>query len=257
MSLQLGSALRSGATSLLSRTGAILLGSYVVLMAMLGTVSNSLIVGLYRQAGLAEVADAVPLLLDVSVPVAAGLYLLGVVLASYHSLVSVRTFVAGATDAFPDGALTRNVPLALVNLFVGGLVYGLLVFLGTVALVVPGIIAYVAFLFMVPYVAVEDRNFVDALRSSYRLSKGNWLLLFVLVVILVSISAAIGGVAGVVFALVLPPLANQFAIVFLQAPASLYVLAVIAAAFNQLRDADGDTGSAGAAPNAETPSTPI
>jgi hypothetical protein len=254
MSLQIGPALRAGATQLCSRTGAILLAGYLVLMAAFLTASNTLVAALYRQIGLSEGATALPLVLDIPPSVAAGAYLAGIVAAAYHSLVAVRTFVAGARGSFPAGAFTRNVPLGMANVLVGGIAYGLLVAIGSVALVVPGVVAYVAFVFMLPYVAVEDRNFVGALRGSYRLSKGHWLLLFVLVVIVVSMASLLGGVAGLLSALLLPPMLAQLAIVVVQAPASLYTLAVVAAAFNQLRDDEADPS--GATPAAQTPSTP-
>ena len=254
MSLQIGPALRTGGRQLFSRTGAILLAGYLVLLAGFLTVSNTLIAALYRQIGLTEVATALPLTLGIPLPVAAAAYLAGVLVAAYHSLVSVRTFVAEARNSFPAGAFTRNVPLAMVNMLVGGIVYGLLVAVGSVALVVPGVIAYVAFVFMLPYVAVEDRNFVDALRSSYRLSKGHWLLLFALVVIVVSVAALLGGVVGLLSTLLLPPTVGQLVIVGVQAPASLYTLAVVAAAFNQLKASERDP--AAGAPAAESPSTP-
>ena len=255
MSLQIGAALRSGATVLLSRTGAILFALYAVLMAGLISVSNTMVVRLYEQAGLTEAASAVPLVIDAPLSAAVGGYLLLTLVSTYLSIVATRTFVAGARETFPEGAFTRNVPLALVNVIVGGIVYGLLWLLGTVALVVPGIIAYVAFIFMLPYIAVEDRNFVDALRSSYTLSKGNWLALFVLVVILIAAAALVGGIGGVILSLLLPQALGQLLLAFVQAPISLYLLAVIAAAFNQLRDDSGSLG--GSSPSAQTSSTAI
>ncbi|WP_277539968.1 hypothetical protein [Haloarcula laminariae] len=255
MSLQIGQVLRSGLDSLLSRTGAILLAAYIALMAGLLPLSNTMVVRLYEQAGLTEAGEAIPLVLDVPLSVAAGGYLLGSLAGAYLSVVATRTFVTGDGGQFPSGAFTRNVPLALVNVIVGGLVYSLLIGLGTIALVVPGIIAYVAFLFMLPYIAVEDRNFVAALRASYRLSKGNWIMLFVLVVIAVSAAGLLGGVGGLVSSLLLPPVVGQLAIAVVTAPGSLFTLAVIAAAFEQLRDAERD-GPVGSAPTAETSSTP-
>ena len=256
MALQIGPALRSGGEKLLSRTGAILLATYTALMAALLALSNTMIVRLYERAGLTEATEAIPLVLDVPLSVAVGGYLVGTLAGAYLSIVAIRTFVAGDGGQFPSGAFTRNVPLALVNVVVGGLVYSLLIGLGTIALVVPGIIAYIAFLFMLPYVAVEDRNFVGALRASYRLSRGNWLVLFVIVVIVVSAAGLLGGVGGLVSSLLLPPAAGQLALAVVTAPGSLFSLAVIAAAFEQLReDERGD--AAGSAPTAETPSTPV
>ena len=255
MSLQIGPALRSGAAKLFSRTGAILLAAYTALMAALLPLSNTAIVRIYERAGLTEAAEAMPLVLDLPLSVAGGGYLLGALVGAYLSLVGTRTFVTGDGATFPEGALTRNVPLAMANVVVGGLVYSLLIFLGTLALVVPGILAYVALLFMLPYVAVEDRNFVDALRSSYRLSRGNWLVLFVLVLIVVSAAGLLGGVGSLVAGLFLPPAIGQLALAVVTAPVSLFSLAVIAAAFDQLRE-DASEDGPGSTSAAETPSTP-
>lgn len=255
MSLQIGAALRSGATALLSRTGAILLAAYLAVLSGLQPLSNTMVVRLYERAGLAEVAGAIPLALDVPLSVAVGGYLLTTLLATYLTIVAVRTFVADAEDAFPDGALTRNIPLAILNVVVGGIAYSLLWVLGLVAFVIPGIIAYIAFIFMVPYIAVEDRHFVDALRSSYRLSKGNWIALFVLTIIVVAASGLLGGVVGLVSALALPQPLGQLTVVLVQAPVTLYLLAVIAAAFTQLRDEAGSLS--GSAPSGQTSSTAI
>lgn len=253
MALQIGAALRDAGARLVSRTGAILLGTYLLLLLGLQSMLNSLLATAYARMGLGAAVEALPLVVDVPVAVAGGGVLLATLLATYHSIVSTRTFVADARDRFPGDALTRNVPLAILNVVVGGLVYGLLVFLGSLLLLVPGIVAYVAFLFLVPYVAVEDRNFVDALGASYRLGRGNWLQLFVLVLVAVGGASVVGAVVGFAGSLLLPPAAAQLAIVLVQAPVSLYTLALIAVAFDQLRDpTDGDhpgaAASAGASP---------
>ncbi|WP_276270694.1 hypothetical protein [Haloarcula litorea] len=241
MALQIGAALRDAGSRLVSRTGAILLGTYLLLLLGLQSMLNSLLATVYARMGLGAAVEALPLVVDVPVAVAGGGVLLAILLTTYHSIVSTRTFVADARDRFPGDALTRNVPLAILNVFVGGFVYGLLVFLGSLLLLVPGLIAYVAFLFLVPYVAVEDRNFVDALGASYRLGKGNWLQLFVLVLVAVGGASVVGAVVGVVGSLLLPPAAAQLAIIVVQPPVALYTLALIAVAFDQLRDAtDGD-----------------
>ena len=122
-----------------------------------------------------------------------------------------------------------SVILALVNIVVG-FVYGLLVFVGTFLIIVPGLLAYIA---------VENRNFVDVLWASYRLSKGHWVPLFVLVFILVAASALFGAVVDFLGSLLLPAAFSQLALTVLQSPVMLFTLAAIAAAFRQLRDRVG------------------
>ena len=255
MSLQIGPVLRSAGDRLLSRTGAILLAAYIALTAALLPLSNTMIVRLYERVGLTEATGAIPLVLDVSLSVAVGGYLLGILAGAYLSIVAVRTFVAGDGGRFPAGAFTRNVPLAIANVVVGGLVYGLLVAVGSVLFVVPGLLAYVAFLFMLPYVACEDRNFADALRESYRLGKGNWLLLGVLLLVVFGFAGVVGVAGGLLSGLLLPPALGQLTLAFIQSPVSLFSLAVIAAAFDQLRE-DASEDGPGSTSAAETPSTP-
>jgi len=248
MALQIGSALREAGHRLLSRTGAILLVVYGVLLLGYQSLMNTLLVAAYARLGLTEVASVLPLALDVPLAVAAAGVALAMLITSYLSLVAVRTFVAGARDRFPDGATTRNVPLGVVNVVAGGVAYSLLILVGSVLLLLPGLIAYVAFLFMLPYIAVEDRNFLDALRASYRLSKGHWLRLGLLVVTVLGAAGLVGGVTGSVSALLLPVAVGQVLVVLVQIPVSLYTLAVIAVVFERLREpgttAERDDGPA-------------
>jgi len=255
MSLQIGPVLRSAGAQLLSRTGAILLSAYIALTAALLPLSNTMIVRIYERVGLSEATGAIPLVLELPLSVAVGGYLLALLVGSYLSVVAVRTFVTGDRGQFPSGVFTRNVPLAIANVLAGGLVYGLVVAVGSVLFVIPGLIAYIAFLFMLPYVAVEDRNFVDALRSSFRLSRGNWLMLGMLLLVVFGFAGVVGVVGGLVSGLLLPPALGQLAIAFIQSPVSLFSLAVIAAAFDQLRGASDD--ESGPTTAAETPSTSV
>ncbi|WP_284007295.1 hypothetical protein [Haloarcula pelagica] len=242
MSLQIGPVVSGAFDRLVSRTGAILLLSYAVLMLAIQSMVNTVFAALYRQAGFDAAVEVLPLVLDIPLGLAAGGVLVASVLSAYLSIVAVRTFVAGTRESFPADALTRNVPLAVLNLFVGGLVYGVLVFAGSLLLLVPGLFLYVALVFMVPYVAVEDRNFVAALRRSYALTAGNRIALFGLLVLLVAVGAVFGGMVGFGASLLLPAALAQLAITLVQAPVSLVSLAVISVAFRQLRDAEtGDS----------------
>jgi hypothetical protein len=238
MSLQIGSVLSGALDSLVSRTGAALLGIYTVLMIATQSVVNTVLADVYAQAGLEAAVQMLPLVLEIPTSLAAGGVLVVSLLSVYLSIVAVRTFVADAQDSFPGDAFTRNVPMAVLNLLIGGLIYGVLVFAGSLLLVIPGVFLYVTLIFMVPFIAVEDRNFVAALTESYRLTAGSRLAIFGLLVLVVAISAVLGGVAGFVSVLLLPPSLAQLGITLVQAPASLVSLAVISVAFRQLRDAE-------------------
>lgn len=253
MALQISSALSEAGHRLVSRTGAILLGAFLVLMLGFQSMLNTLIAVAYADMGFEELGSALPLVFDVPLAVAGAGVALGTLLSAYLSIVAFRTFIAGARDSFPDDAFTRNVPLALVNLFVGGFVYSLLVFVGSILLLIPGIFAYVVFIFMAPYIIDEDRNFVSALKASYRLTEGDRLLLFALLVIVVAGAGLVGGVVGFVGGFALSLASSQLLNVVIQVPVSLYVTAVMAVAFQQLRDDESPSPSSPS--GVDTPST--
>jgi len=244
MALQIGSTLQEAGYRLFSRTGAILLAAFFALLISFQALFNTILATAYTRMGFGEIAAALPLTLDIPLSVAGAGIAVGFVVSLYLTIVSFRTFVVGARESFPEGAFTRNVPLAMVNVFVGGIVYGLLVFFGSLLLLIPGIFAYVAFIFMVPYVIVEDRNFVAALKESYRLTEGDRLTLFGLLFIVIAAAALVGGIVGLVGALALPQPAAQLPTIVIQPLVSLYSTAVIAVAFEQLRETDGMPPSA-------------
>jgi len=241
MALQIGSVLSEAGHRIASRTGAILLGTLIALLLAFQVLLNTAMAAALANTGMSEVATTLPLVLDIPLSAAIGGVLVGFLLSIYHSIVSLRTFVAGDRDRFDPRKLTRNLPLALLNLAVGGFVYGVLVAVGTALLVVPGIFAYVALIFMAPYIVVDDRNFVAALRGSYRLTAGDRLPLFGLLVIVIAGSTIVGGITGFVGGLTLSQTGAQLLTVVVQAPVTLFVTAVLAAAFRQLRDEDRGT----------------
>jgi hypothetical protein len=255
MALQIGSTLEEAGYRLFSRTGAILLAAFLALLLSFQALFNTILATTYTRLGYGEIAAALPLTLDIPLLVAGAGIAVGFVLSLYLTIVSFRTFVAGSRERFPDGAFTRNVPLALVNVFVGGIVYGLLVFLGSLLLLIPGIFACVAFIFMMSYVIVDDRNFVAALKKSYRLTECDRLALFGLLFIVIAAAGLVGGVVGLVGALALPQAAAQLPTVLIQPLVSLYSTAVIAVAFEQLRETDRMPPSAPSAD--DTPTTAL
>ncbi|EMA09242.1 hypothetical protein SAMN05443574_102251 [Haloarcula vallismortis] len=244
MALQIGSALEEAGYRLFSRTGAILFGAFLALMISFQALFNTIIATTFTRLGYGDVTAALPFTFDIPLNVAGAGIAIGSVVSLYLTIVSFRTFAGDARDSFPAGAFTRNVPLAMVNVLVGGIVYSLLVFIGSVLFLIPGIFAYVVFIFMMPYVIVDDRNFVAALKESYRLTEGDRVGMFVLLFIVVAVGALLGGVVGLVGSLALPQPAAQLPTIVIQPLVSLYSTAVIAVAFEQLRESDGTPPSA-------------
>lgn len=255
MSLQIGAALKGGLDLIVSRTGAMLLVTYLALYAVYQTAFNGLARALYERAGFEEAAAGLQPAIDAPVAVTGAFVGACLLIMTYLTVVAVRTFVAGERESVPRDALTGGVVFAVLNLLVGGLVLSVLTTIGFVLLVVPGLFLLVSFLFMTMYVAVENENFVTAMRHSWGLTRGERFAVFGLLLVVMAIGFAVGlvvGIAGFVGVLAgVDQAAIGIANVVVVAPVTLYNLAVLSNAFNQLRADEPDEPGAGAvAPDA-------
>ena len=131
--------------------------------------------------------ESSPLALEVPISVAAGGLLAVAILAEAVSVVAVRVFAAGEGETSPTGE-TDGLLLATLNGFVGGIVVWGLIVAGSVAFLLPGLFFAVAFYFLRQEIALEDRNFVEAMAESWRLTRGNRLAVFALGLLVVVVS---------------------------------------------------------------------
>ncbi|GAB6862162.1 hypothetical protein ACFR97_05910 [Haloplanus litoreus] len=235
MTLRIGAALKSGGYRLASRTGALLTVGYLVLYVVYQTGFNVLMNALYARA---EMAVQIPAPVALSLPVAATVVVGSLLALTVLSVVAIRTFVADERDAIPREFWTEGLGWAVLNLFVGGLVTTVLLTVGFALLIVPGVFLLVGLVFMAMYVAVDGDNFVTAMRRSWALARGNRLSILGLVLVVASLGFAVGigfsvmnlaaSLAG--FGVVTPLLAAV-----LVAPMTMFNVATVAAAFDQLR----------------------
>lgn len=160
------------------------------------------------------------------------------VLLSYITVVAMRTFVAGESTHIPSEFRRRQIPWVIGNLIVGGAVFGVLTLLGTLLLVIPGIIVYISLLFMSFFIAVEDENFVSAMVESWHLTRGNWIRLFLLLAVIIIPLMLVFGVLSVAISLVAGPNSVTAQIVsgLISMPISILMLGILADGFIQLRD---------------------
>jgi len=237
MSLRIGAALKSGGYRFVSRSGALLTVGYLVLYAVYQTGFNVVMNAFYARVGL---PPAIPTPVAVPASVAAVVVAASLLALAWLSLVAIRTFVADERDAIPRGFWTDGVAWALPNLLVGGLLTSLLVTVGLVFLLVPGLFLLVGLVFVAMYVAVEGDDFVTAMRRSWGLARGNRLSILGLFVVVAALGGAVGvgfGLVSVVTALAgLEALTPLLTAVFV-APVTMYNVAAVSAAFDQLRGA--------------------
>ena len=238
MSLQIRTSLTGGIGRCVNRNGLLLALAYVFVGAAWQVLLYSAVVTAIEQSAAPSGASALP---TVGLPLAAsaGGAVVSLVLLQYLTIVTIRTFVGGHTRSIPTELYTRNIPYVLVNSIVGSLALGLVIFLGSILFVVPGIIAYVAFVFTLLYIAAEDQSLIAAFRSSWNVTRGNWLRLFgLLVVVFVAITVVPGvlsALTSAVFTATLGPALATLASGTLTLPFSLLVLGILAEAFTQLR----------------------
>lgn len=246
MSLQIGAALREGGYRLASRTGAILTVAYVLLYAVYMVAFNDIVNAAYAEIDVEIEALSPALGAD---PTVSGLVVLAcLVLLSWLTVVAVRAFVADERDGIPRELLVDRAAFATANLVVGGIVLTVLLTVGFMLLVVPGVFLAVSLIFMTMYVAVEDDNFLAAMRESWRLTKGERLSIFLLFLVVFAVVFAISIAMGIVSmiavfagASVVVDLLN----VLVLGPAIMYNLAVLSVAFVQIRDDEGPGATAG------------
>lgn len=238
MTLRIGSSLSGGIGRVLTRNGLVLVVAALAVGLPWTVAFNSLFVQWLGGMGL-DADTAATGMPTVALPTAvlAALGVLLLLVFVWLNVVAIRTFVSGRADGIPREFLTRRIGWVLVNSFVAGILVSLAVGIGTILLLVPGIIAYVALVFTPLFVAVDDENAVTALRKSWRLTRGNWIRLFVLLLVLfvvVGLGSAAFNFAVTLLAGPANP-AGQLVTSAVSYLVSFLTLGVLAEAFTQLR----------------------
>ena len=191
-------------------------------------------------------AQSVPLpTIDLPLAVSATGAVVALIGLQYVTVVTMRTLVGGRSGTIPSEYYTRNIVPVLANAIVGGILYGLAVLVGSVLLVVPGIIAYVALSFTLLYIATEDQNAVAALASSWHTTRGHWLRLFLLLTVVFGLLGLTQGVlsflAQAAFAAASGGSLGVLASGVIVLPLSVVVIGILADAFVQLNGPDASS----------------
>ncbi|MDS0475419.1 hypothetical protein [Natrinema sp. 1APR25-10V2] len=150
------------------------------------------------------------------------------------AVVALRTFASDETETIPQEFRRRKLGIATLNAFVGTIVFVLLVAVGSVFLLVPGLFLLVALYYWSVFVAVEDQNFVQAFRSSWALTRGSRLRLFALGFLVVALGILVNATA-IVPAVFLGDAAGLVLTQLVAAAVTVYTLATTAQAYDQLR----------------------
>lgn len=110
---------------------------------------------------------------------------------------AVRDIRDGKRD-FSIGELFRSVTPVVVPLFLAGLLAGILIAIGLVLLIIPGLILLTIFAVVAPVVVIERRSPVESLRRSRGLVRGNGWRVFGVIVVAFLIQAITGQILAAV-----------------------------------------------------------
>lgn len=235
MSLDIGPALSRGVEKLTTAAGLQLAAVYF-LVALLTTLSaNALVVGLVPEA-----SSQVGLALPMSPGVAGALVVVGLVLNLILTVVVLRSMTHDPAElgSIPAG-VTADIAPTVVFLFVANVIVGVLVVIGFVLLIVPGIFLLVSLIFTQVYVAVEGEGPIEALSSSWSLASGDRLALFLLGLVVVAVGFLTGLVGSAVGVVSQP--AGTVVSTLVSAAVFIFNNAVLIDAWEQLRTAQAET----------------
>lgn len=215
MGLKAGDVVKSGISRLTATNGLMFTGLFFIVGLLGVIVLNSFLAATGRMLDDPAVSHHVIQQIGATVPAPvigvlwAGLIVVGAAM----NIAALRTFVSDETDVIPTAHFQRNIGFAVANMIAGGLLFlaaiiltvgagGLLLAMGfiiawpTFGLVgVPfialGVFLTVSLWFFDVYIAVDDQNFYNALRASWRTTAGNRFSLFLIGVSVMMLSTVI------------------------------------------------------------------
>jgi hypothetical protein len=253
MTLHLTDAITDGSRRVFTRTGGILFVLLLVLQALLVTSLNTVIATEAPPAA----ADVIGLTLPISGTVAGAVFVATALSNAVYFVVLSRAFARPLSQlsSFPAELYTRRIGRASLTMLVSGFVTFLAIMIGFALLFLPGLFLSACLLFVIFAVGVEDRGVIGALKRSWRLSKGNRLRL-VVIVFLTGVVGALVGAAQSLFQVAGAAALGDLAAIGLNSVLFTFVYGIVAAAYRQVADEDGDRGGADTATTAGTGHTP-
>lgn len=232
MSLNIGEAVSTGFEKLRTPAGLQLGGLYVLAVVLTGVGANSITTALLPET--AQI-DTPALALPIGAAAGALVMALGILLGLVLSVVILRAVnhPTADLDSIPDG-LTRALPKTLLFLLIAGLIQGVLVAIGLVLLVIPGLFVLVSLYFAQVYIVIEDEGPLEGLSSSWSLSKGNRLSIFGLIVV-VGVIAILGSLVGEVVG-ILSPVVGSLLSLAVTGFLNVFTTGALVDAYHQLAD---------------------
>lgn len=233
MSVRLGAAISDGLSRIFTRTGAILFVLILVFELVFITAVNSLIAGFVPQ----EVSGQLGLVLDLPPTVAGVIAIVGFVFTAVYFVTITRALTRPHTElaSFPATLYTRRIVPATIAILIGGIITFILIFIGFIFLIIPGLFLAASFLFFIFAVGVEDHGPISGLKRSWALARGNRLKL-ILFVILVAVTSGIISTVPALFEVAGLHAAGDLVTALLNSILYIIIYGILAALYLQLVD---------------------
>lgn len=146
-------------------------------------------------------------------PRVAGLYLLLLIITPIFqgAVLAREAAIAEGNESLSATAAIGTGLNRLLWMFVGGILFGIIVGLGLIALVIPGIWLWGRLMLWTPALFVDGQNALDGFGTSWRLTSGNWwrgMVIFTVGIIIALVLSLVFSFAGSIIAGVLVPLGD-------------------------------------------------
>jgi|APHM01.1.fsa_nt_gi hypothetical protein len=235
MSLSIQTALQRGLRRAASPSGIAMFIPMLILQAGIVLSAQTAAVQFVVQNTQATITDVDPgLQLPVSTTVAVGLIIVFTLAATIVVIPAARLLVRDLSElsSIPPTILTRRLLSASLSALVCAVFLTVIIPIGYLLLLVPGVFLTVSFQFTFFAIAVEDKGIIDSLSRSWQLASGERLLLFGMLIVISLLSA----VPAVVLSLVPGSTAREIVSLILNSALLVTVYAILADVFVQLRD---------------------
>ena len=191
----------------------------------------------FRETPFADFAGGGPLAFDIPSSLISLMNLGSSIAYIVAAIVAYRVFASEVRDKIPSDAYS-GLLMPTINGIIGGIVFGIIVVIGLILLIVPGIYLLTALYFFLIFIALEDDNFLEALQSSWGLTKGRRLSVFLLFVALFIVGIVVAIIGGIASAILGVGSAQLGAIVGLaiNAAFTVFIFGAIVDAYYQLRE---------------------
>lgn len=235
MSLSIQTALQRGLRRAASLSGIAVFIPMLILQAGIVLSAQTAAVQFVVQNTQATITDVDPgLQLPVSITVAVGLIIVFTVAATIVVIPAARLLVRDLSElsSIPPATVTRRLLWASLSALVCAVFLTVIIPIGYLLLLVPGVFLTVSFQFSFFAIAVEDKGIIDSLSRSWQLASGERLLLFGMLVVISLLSA----VPAVIVSFVPGSTAREIVSLILNSALLVTVYAILADVFVQLRN---------------------